>query len=77
MNCVLCAGPATGLGMHGWGVGCVCGDEGCGGARVLHVASGFGLHEVYVDSHCVAGGNVCGVSGRGCGRGWLDIRRYV
>ncbi len=34
---------------------------------------------VYVDLHDVAGGNVCGLSGRGCG-GWLlglDISRYV
>jgi hypothetical protein len=37
------------------------------------------LESVHVDLHDVAGGNVCGVSGRGCGGGcWgLDVSWYV
>jgi hypothetical protein len=53
--------------------------RGCCDVFVLHVACSAGSHGmcVYVDLHDITGGNVCGVSGRGCGGGWVDIRGYV
>jgi hypothetical protein len=42
--------------------------SGCGCERVLSVALAD-MACVYVDLHDAAGGNVCGVSGRGCGGG--------
>jgi hypothetical protein len=51
--------------------------NGCGCERVWSVALAD-MVCVYVVLHDVAGGIVCGVSGRGCGGGgWLDIRGYV
>jgi hypothetical protein len=50
--------------------------NGCGCERVWSVALAD-MVCVYVVLHDAAGGNVCGVSGRGCGDCWLDVRGYV